>query len=120
MNGRIAAVSIWLVSALAVTQILWAAQPGMTGTVFNKRFIGKIKPAMPYEQIVKITGAPGLKVADGKAPSQGIVRYQWKGGKESVLRARFTSGKMIDATVLAPNGHTYSIRQNGEVVDLGD
>jgi hypothetical protein len=120
MMRRITVTAILLVLCFAASQMVWAAQPGMTGTVFNKRFIGKIKPAMPYEQIVKITGAPGLKVADGKAPSQGIVRYQWKGGKESVLRARFTSGRMIDATVLAPNGHTYSIRQNGEVVDLGD
>jgi hypothetical protein len=119
MMRKMMAAAILLVLTLVATQVLWAAQPGMTGTVFNKRFIGKMKPAMPYEQIVKIAGTQGLKVADGKAASAGIVRYQWTGGKGSVLRAGFAAGKMVDATILAPNGHTYSIRKNGDVVDMG-
>jgi len=120
MIRRITAAAILLVLTLAASQVLWAAQPGMTSTVFNRRFVGKIKPPMHYAQIVKITGTAGLKLADGKAASTGITRYQWTGGKESVLRARFAAGRMVDATILAPNGHTYSIRQSGEIVDQGD
>jgi hypothetical protein len=119
MNRRITIASILLVLALAATQILWAAQPGKTGTVFNRRFIARVKPGMPYGQIVKMTGTPGLQVADKKAASAGFVRYQWSGGKDSVFHAGFAAGKMVDATILAPNGHTYSIRKNGDVVDMG-
>ena len=33
-----------------------AGQPGTTDTVFNRKFIYKLNPLMPYDQLVKIIG----------------------------------------------------------------
>ena len=102
---------------LASVQILAGGQPGVSETVFNRRFIPTIKPTMTYEQIVNMAGAPGLKVGENNRTSPATVQYRWKGGRDSILTVNFINGKMIDATVLAPNGHTYAIRKSGEVVD---
>ena len=101
----------------ACMQLIAAEQPGMTETVFNRRFIPTLKPQMTLEQIVKMAGAPGVKVNENKSASPPIVKYSWKGGRNSVLLVRFSNNKMLDATVLAPNGHTYAIRGSGEVVE---
>lgn len=97
-----------------------AAQPGMTSTVFNRRFIPKIKPMMPYDQIVRMVGSQGAKTGEGKQTTAPIISYRWNGGKKSVLNVRVSSGRLVDATMLAPNGHTYYIGKKGEVKDLGD
>ena len=79
MNRRITIASILLVLALAATQILWAAQPGKTGTVFNRRFIAKVKPGNhwndPHDAAVhqgfksptRRPHQPGLSVISGPA-----------------------------------------------------
>lgn len=97
-----------------------AMQPGKTGTVFNRRFIPKIKPMMPYDQIVKIVGSQGAKTGEEKKGAASIISYRWNGVKKSVLNIRVSGGKLVDATMLAPNGHTYYIGKNGETKDLGD
>jgi hypothetical protein len=104
--------------AFVFVPLLYGGEPGVTETIFNRRFIPTIKPMMTYEQIVKIAGAPGLKLEGKSQSSPGTVQYRWQGGRDSVLTVTFTSNKMADATVLAPNKHTYRIQKNGEVVDL--
>ncbi len=112
---------------LAVTTLMFftlqaaAGQPaGVTGTVFNKRFIPNIRPMMSYDQIVRITGAQGAKVGESKAGSTSVSSYRWNGGRGSVLNVRLAGGKLVDATIKAPNGHTYAIGRDGKVSDLGD
>jgi hypothetical protein len=93
-------------------------KPGATNAIFNKRFIPTIKPAMTYEQIVNITGAPGIKIGESKKDSLLTIQYRWNGSKDSILTAQFSDNKMIEAIVLAPNGRTYLIHNNGIVADI--
>ncbi len=81
------------------------AEAGKTETVFNKRFMPKIRPMMPYEQLTGITGVPG----DVRETSPKFTRYHWNGKKRSALDAVFVSGKLFSAAVLAPNGNTYRV-----------
>jgi hypothetical protein len=94
-----------------------AGQPGVTETRFNRRFIPSIKPNMTYEQLVKLVGTHGVKIAEDRKVSPSTVQYRWNGGKNSVLTVRMGSNRLIDATVLAPNRHTYLIKKTGEVVE---
>ena len=110
MKKTAAAISLSLVMVSA--PLISAAQQGVTATVFNKRFIPTIKPMMSYDQLVKVIGAPGVKVAADKG---GTVSYRWNGGKKSVLNVRVAAGKVLDASMLAPNSHTYIIGKNGAV-----
>ena len=112
---RLASTALILLCALA--QPASAAQPGVAGIRFNKRFIPSIKPKMTYEQLVKVVGAPGVKVAENRKTSPPTVHYRWNGGKESVLTVRMQNNRLIDATVLAPNRHTYLIKSNGDIVE---
>jgi len=93
-------------------------QPGVTDTTFNRRFIPTIKPMMTYEQLVKLVGTQGIKVGENRNASPPTVQYRWKGGKDSVLTATLSSNRLISATVVAPNKHTYLIQSNGEVLDI--
>ena len=102
------------------SQAMAGQQPGVTSTVFNKRFIPNIKPMMSYDQIARITGAQGARVGEIKAGSTTVLSYRWNGGKGSILNVRIAGGKLLDATMKAPNGHTYAINRNGKVSDLGD
>jgi hypothetical protein len=113
-----------MLAFLLVTTLLWsqtssAAPPGMTDTVFNKRLLPDIKPMLTYNQIVAIAGAPGIKTGQSANTSPSTVQYIWKGGKKSMLTARFADNKMIDATILVPNGKTFAIRSSGKIEDLG-
>ncbi len=102
----------------AFAQIVAGGEPGVTDTTFNRRFIPTIKPMMTYEQIVKTVGAPGLKVGENKNASPPTIQYRWKGSRNSVLTVTLGNNKLINATVLAPNRHTYLIQSNGEVRDI--
>ena len=73
---------------------------------------------MTYEQIVALAGAPGVRIDENKNVSPPAVHYRWNGGKDSVLTVKFSDNRMIEATILAPNRHTYLIRNSGEVVDI--
>jgi hypothetical protein len=73
---------------------------------------------MTYEEVVKIAGAPGTIISEDKNVSPPIIQYRWNGGKDSVLTGRFGNNRMIDATVLAPNRHTYLIPNSGEISDI--
>jgi hypothetical protein len=93
-------------------------KPESANATFNRRFIPTIKPMMTYEEIAKIAGAPGVKIGENKNASPPEVQYRWNGGKDSILTVNFGNNKMIEATVLAPNRHTYLIQKNGEVADI--
>ncbi len=101
-------------------EVMAGQQPGVTSTVFNRRFIPNIRPQMPYEQIVRMTGVQGAKVGESKAGSTSVSSYRWNGGKGSSLNVRIAGGKLVDATMKAPNGHTYVVSRNGKVSDMGD
>lgn len=106
------AVVVSLALALVSTQLVTAAQPGVTSTAFNKRFIPTIKPMMTYDQLVRIIGTPGVKVSSDKT---GTAVYRWNGGKRSSLSVRVAGGRVVDASMQAPNTHTYQIGRNGAV-----
>jgi hypothetical protein len=106
--------------AFVSTAAMPAAQPGKTDTVFNRRFLPKVKPMMAYEHLVRIIGTPGEVVENKKGKTETVVAYRWNGRKKSSLRVIVSNGKIIEATMLAPNGHTYSIGRDGKIRDLGD
>jgi len=106
------AADVSLALALVSAQLVSAAQPGITTTVFNRRFIPTIKPMMTYDQLARIVGVPGARVAADKG---GTLNYRWSGGKGSALNVRVAGGKVVDASVLAPNRHTYLIGRSGAV-----
>ncbi len=121
-NGMVKRMLVISVSMLMLSSSLAMAgqQAGVTDTVFNKRFIPNVRPTMTYDQIVRLTGVQGTRVGIVKTGSTAVTSYRWNGGKGSVLNARIAGGRLLDATVKAPNGHTYAVRQNGTVSDLGD
>jgi hypothetical protein len=111
--------TILTIVPLVCTQISSAADPGSTSVVFNKRLLPSIKPMLTYAQVAALAGAPGVKIGESRNTSPPTVRYRWKGGKSSVLTARFADNRMIDATVVVPNGKTFAIMSNGKTADLG-
>jgi hypothetical protein len=89
-----------IIFAGAFAHIMAAGQPGVTETVFNRRFIPTLKPQMTYEQIMKMAGGvPGTKIGEDKKAAPPVIQYRWKGGRDSVLTARFRNNRMMDATV---------------------
>jgi hypothetical protein len=100
-----------------LTALSIAAQPGLSDMRFNRKFIPAIKPNMSYQQMVKIVGAPGVKVREDKKGSPPSTQYRWKGSRDSVLTVRFVNNKLFDATILTPNKRSFFIRNNGEVVE---
>ena len=100
------------------SQVTAGVQPGRTDTVFNKRFIQKIKPMMSYEQLVKIIGTSGIKTGENKSTSTPVASYHWNGGRESALDVKTKAGKVVEATMFSPNKHKYSIDKNGKIMDM--
>lgn len=106
MIGKtVAAVLVCIFAAAGVS----AGQPGKTDTVFNRRFIPKVKISMPYDQLTKIAGAPGAVVKDPKEKSPNVIHYHWDGDKNSSLDATVANGKVTGGTIHAPNGNYYRI-----------
>jgi hypothetical protein len=93
-------------------------KPARTNTTFNRRFIPTIKPMMSYEQIAALAGAPGVKIEEHGNASPSVLQYRWNGSRDSVLTVKLADDKMIEATILAPNRHTYLIQSTGEVTDI--
>ncbi len=117
-KNRIIGIAFVALLGFAYMQMCISGQPGVTDTTFNRRFIPSIKPMMTYDQLVKLVGTPGVKVGDDRNSAPPTVQYRWRGGRDSVLTVRLANNKVVDATVLAPNKHTYLIRSNGEVADI--
>ena len=96
-----------------------AGQPNSTDTVFNKKFVYRMKPRMPFELLAKIIGTKGKTLAEVK-DSQAPIGYHWDGGRKSALDAKVVAGKVVEVTVTTPKGKKYSLGKNGELVELGD
>jgi hypothetical protein len=113
---KLIAASLLCVFGLVGTAL--AGQQGATETIFNRRFIPNIKPAMTYDQVVKLAGVPGVKIGEDVKVVPPSVQYRWQGGRDSILTVKFSGNKLVEATVLGPNKHTYLVRAGGEVVDI--
>ncbi len=101
------------------TAVFSAGQPGTTDTVFNRKFMYKLKPMMPYDQLVKIVGTEGAKVGEDKKSSPPKTMYHWNGDRKSTLDITIAAGKVVEAVVTAPKKHRFSLGKNGELVELG-
>ncbi len=94
-----------------------AGQPGTTDTVFNRKFVQKLKPMMPYDQLVKIIGIEGAKVGEDKRSSPPKALYHWSGDRKSALDIKVVAGKVVDVTVTTPKKQKLSLGKNGELVE---
>ncbi len=112
--------ALWALLLCLSTPAISAGRPGMTGTVFNRRFIHRLKPMMPYDQLAGMIGAQGRKVAEDNRSTPPKIAYHWDGGRKSALDVRVAAGKVVDATVTSPRGQRFSLGKKGELIDLGD
>jgi hypothetical protein len=96
------------------SQALFAGQAGTTDTVFNRRFIQKMKPLMPYDQLVKIIGTEGIKTGEDKSSPTPKVTYHWNGGRKSVLDIKIVAGKVVDAAVISPKNKKFSLGKTAD------
>jgi hypothetical protein len=110
---------LWiLLTAGSFLPVIAGNAPGVTETIFNRRFIPTIKPSLSYEQLTQLAGGiQGEKINESKDGAAKILNYRWHGGKKSILTVKLRDNKLIEATVLAPNGHTYKIQMNGQVLE---
>ncbi|MHB8123510.1 MAG: hypothetical protein ACYDG4_15305 [Desulfuromonadaceae bacterium] len=92
--------------------------PGQADKIFDKSFLQSISNVLLYEQIVKIVGVKGVKVGISSIKIPGE-KYHWNGLGNSSFNIRVSSGKVIDANVITPEGRIVSLEGNGEVIDLG-
>jgi hypothetical protein len=120
VNRKIAFLAFLLMFSLLSSAAISAGQPGTTEMVFNKRFFYRIKPMMPYEQLVKDIGTPGRKTGEEKSSSQPIVSYRWDGGRKSSLEVKTIGGNVIGATMVSPRQHKLIMDRNGKIADAGN
>ena len=95
-----------------------AGLPGTTDTVFNRRFIYKLKPMMPYDQMVKVIGIQGKKVGEDRRSPAPKTIYHWNGARRSTLDIKVAAGRVVEVTVTSPKRQRYSLGKNGELVEL--
>ena len=96
------------------TSALIAGQAGTTDTVFNRKLFEKIKPLMPYEQLVKIIGTEGSKTGGDKRSTVPTGLYHWDGGRKSTLDIKVDAGKVVDATVISPKQKKFSLGKKAD------
>ena len=120
MFKRLATLAMILMLSSLSSMAISAGQPGTTETVFNKKFIYRLKPMMAYEQLTKIIGVEGKKVGEEKGSSSSKMMYHWDGERKSALDVKVVSGKMVDVTVTTPKKKKYSLGKKGELVGLDD
>ena len=109
MFKNITVFAVVAIFACISSQAISAGQPGTADTVFNKKFARKLKPLMPYEQLVKMIGTEGVKVGEDGTSSASKTLYHWNGERKSALDARVVAGKVIDATVTTPKNKKLSL-----------
>src|ERR1035437_3179839 len=91
---------------------------GQADKIFDKAFLQSIRNVLLYEQIVKIVGVSGAKVGYSSIKIPGK-KYHWNGRKNSSFNIRVSSGKLVDANVVTPEGRILSLEGNGKVTDFG-
>ena len=108
-----------IVSSLSLPA-LSAGQPGSTDTVFNRKFVHKLRPMMPLEQLEKLVGVQGKKLGEDKNAKALTALYHWDGGRQSTLDVKVAAGKVVELTVKAPKQQKFTLGKKGEVVELGE
>jgi hypothetical protein len=103
-----------MVSAYAATDKI---QTGQAGITFDKAFLLSIKAEMSFERIVKIVGVPPVKAAEASLKIPGE-KYHWNGREKSSFNIRVSSGKVIDANVVTPDGRIVTL-ERGELFEIG-
>jgi len=92
-----------------------ASLPGTTETVFNRRFVNKLKPMMPYNQLARMIGQ-GQKVGEDR--QRATAMYHWNGGRRSALDIAVAAGRVVNVTVTSPKKQKYGLGKKGELVEL--
>jgi len=111
---KITALALLMVFACVSSQALFAGQAGTADLAFNRRFIQKLKPMMPYEQLVKIIGSEGSKSGEDKQSKTPKVHYHWDGARKSALDVKVDAGKVVDATVTSPKSKKFPLGKNAD------
>ena len=111
MIKNITVLALWMIFSCMLSAAVSAGQPGAADTVFNRRFIERLKPMMPYDQLVKIIGTEGTKVGDDKRSSPPAASYHWNGERKSALDVKVSAGKIVDATVTSPKNKKFSLEK---------
>jgi len=114
MIRKLRALGFLVIFLCAASEVISAGQPGTADTVFNRRFMEKLKPMMPFDQLVKMVGTEGTKSQEDKRSSPSTVSYHWNGKRKSTLDIVVAAGKVIDATVISPKNKKFSIGKTGE------
>jgi len=109
-------VSVYAVAAACFA--VPASAAGQADKIFDRTFLQSIRSGLRYEQVVKIVGVPGTKVGTDSIKIPGE-KYHWGGRKNSSFNIRVSSGKVVDANVVTPDGRILSLEGNGVIVDLG-
>lgn len=117
MLKKLTVVALMMLFTGLAAAVLSAGQPGTADTVFNRKFVQKIKPQMPYEQLVKVIGSEGKKVGADNRSAPPAVSYHWDGERKSTLDVKVAAGKIVEATVLSPKRKKFSLGKNGELVE---
>lgn len=116
--SSLAAISLLLIFVFNLNAEVKIVKSGQADKIFDKAFLQSIKNVMLYEQIVKIVGVQGVKVGGSSLTIPGD-KYHWNGRENSSFNIRVSSGKLVDANVVTPDGRILSLEGNGEVIDLG-
>jgi hypothetical protein len=114
MLRRITALIFLVIFSCTASEPLSAGQTGTADTVFNRRFMEKLKPMMPFDQLIKMVGVEGAKTGEDKRSTPPTVSYHWNGERKSTLDVKVTAGKVVDATVISPKNKKFSFGKTGE------
>ena len=114
MIRKIVILGLLAIFSCAASGAFSSSQPGVADTVFNRRFMEKLKPMMPFDQLVKMVGTEGTKSGEDKRSSPPTVNYHWNGERKSMLDIKVAAGKVVDATVTSPKNKKFSFGKTGE------
>jgi len=107
------------VCAIAITCVaLTAFAAGQADKIFDKAFLYSIRNVQRYEQLVRIVGDPGEIIGENSLRVPGT-KYHWNGRKNTKFNVSVSGGYVVDANVVAPDGHILSLEENGKISDLG-
>ncbi|MDD2734041.1 MAG: hypothetical protein PHF56_08865 [Desulfuromonadaceae bacterium] len=114
MIRKITALAFLVIFLCAASEEIYAGQPGTADMVFNRRFMEKLTPMMPFDLLVKMVGTEGTKSGEDKRSSPPTVIYHWNGERKSTLDVKVSAGKVVNATAISPKNKKFSIGKTGE------